>query len=71
MPGDLRVRQQEDTPVSETMAWRTITKIAAGIDRIDAHLTQVEEKVSELATTVARLTIGQAASSRPAPDPEP
>lgn len=57
--------------MSESEAWRTITKIAAGIDRIDAHLIQVEAKVSELATTVARLTAGREAASGPAPDPGP
>ena len=41
--------------MSESEAWRTIRGIAAGIDRIDAHLSQVEAKVSEFAAVVSRL----------------
>jgi hypothetical protein len=51
--------------VSESEGWRTITRIATGIDRIDAHLSQVEVKVGELAAAVSRLTAGQAAAGRP------
>lgn len=50
--------------MSESEAWRTITRIATGIDRIDAHLSQVEVKVSELAATVSRLTASQVAADR-------
>jgi hypothetical protein len=49
--------------MSESEAWRTITQIASGVDRIDAHLSQLEAKVTELAATVARLTDDRAASS--------
>jgi hypothetical protein len=51
--------------VSESEAWRTITRIGTGIDRIDAHLSQLEAKVGELASAVSRLTVGQAAAGRP------
>ena len=43
--------------MSESEAWRTISGIAAGIDRIDNHLSQVEAKVRELAVAVDRLTV--------------
>jgi hypothetical protein len=61
--------------VSECEGWRTITKIATGIDRIDAHLSRLEARVSELAATVERLTAGKTAAGSTgtgpgaAPDP--
>lgn len=47
--------------MSESEAWRTITGIAAGIDRIDAHLSRLEAKVGDLAATVERLAVDRLA----------
>jgi hypothetical protein len=47
--------------VSESEAWRTIARIATGIDRTEALLTHLEEKVNDIAATVSRMTIGHGA----------
>jgi hypothetical protein len=57
--------------MNQSGAIRTITQIATGIDRIDAHLSQLEAKVGELADAVDRLTVGRAAATSSDAGPGP
>jgi hypothetical protein len=51
--------------VTEGETWRTITGIAAGIDRIDVKLSNLEVAVSRLAESISGPATGQVAGGLP------